>query len=336
MFLRCCETREGTTQEREIRVKQQRHAAAKMGKDLNGSEGGYPVGALPMETRLFIDNEFVDEHDGTHFDTVDPTNGKVIAKIQEAGKLDVDRAVKAAAKAFPSWSETTGPVRAQCLHKLADLMEKHIDQLAEVESLDNGKPKHIAKNVDIRLCIKVYHYYAGWADGKIQGKHIPISSLNETPANWLCYQRREPVGVCGQIIPWNFPLAMFSWKIGPAMAAGCTVVIKTSEKTPLTGLLMGHLIKEAGFPPGVINILSGYGPTTGDMIVRHEMIDKVAFTGSGVTAEKILVAAAQSGMKKVTTELGGKSPLIVCKDADLDQAIEVAQLGLFLNAVHTR
>ncbi|CEL95933.1 unnamed protein product [Vitrella brassicaformis CCMP3155] len=304
-----------------------------MANEMNGTVAveSLPVSGLPLETRLFIDNEFVDEHDGTHFDTSDPTNAKVIARVQEAGKDDVDRAVKAASRAFEGWSQSSGAFRAQCLNRLADLMDKHMDQLAEMESLDNGKPLTKAKEIDVPFSLAVYRYYAGWADGKLDGKQIPISAGNAS-ANWLCYQRREPIGVCGQIIPWNFPLAMFSWKVAPAVAAGCTVVIKTSEKTPLTGLMMGHLCKEAGFPPGVINILSGHGPTTGEYIVRHPMVDKVAFTGSVDTAQKVLLAAAQSGMKKVTTELGRKSPLIVCKDADLDQALTVAHEGLFFNA----
>jgi len=194
-----------------------------------------------------------------------------------------------------------------------------------MESIDNGKPKSIALAVDVAMTVKCYRYYAGWADGKITGQTIPIEG------NYFCYTRHEPVGVVGQIIPWNFPLLMQAWKLGPALAAGCTIVMKSSEKTPLTALMIGKLIVEAGFPAGVVNILSGFGPTAGQAIARHPGIDKVAFTGSSGVGHKIMQYCAESNLKRVSLELGGKSPLIIFEDADLDRAVEVAQVGLFFN-----
>jgi len=290
------------------------------------SSGGIEVGKLPVETRLFINNEFCDGV-GAAFDTINPATEEVNATVQEAGKADVDRAVKAAHKAFDSWSCADPAFRRDCLNRLADLVMKHADQLADIESRDNGKPRHIARHVDIPLVANVFRYYAGWAD-KIQGKSIPLTVNSD---KYLAFTRHEPVGVVGQIIPWNFPLAMFSWKIGPAMATGCTTVLKTSEKTPVTGAMMGHLVREAGFPEGVINILSGWGTTTGHQIAVHPLVDKLAFTGSTKTAMRILEASRETGLKRTSLELGGKSPLIVFKDADLDQALDIAELGLFFN-----
>ena len=207
---------------------------------------------------------------------------------------------------------------------LADPIEKHADELARLESLDNGKPYQVAKAADLPLTIACYRYYAGWAD-KIQGKTIPIAG------NYFCYTRHEPVGVVGQIIPWNFPLLMQAWKLGPALAAGNTVVLKPAEQTPLTALRVGELILEAGFPEGVVNILPGYGPTAGAAIAWHHGIDKVAFTGSTEVGHLIMEAAAKTNLKRVTLELGGKSPNIVFADADMDQAIEGAHFALFFN-----
>jgi len=202
-------------------------------------------------------------------------------------------------------------------------MEKNIDRLSEVESLNNGKPVHIAKYVDVTACIKVYRYYAGFAD-KICGKTLPIEGEN------FGFTLKEPVGVVGAIIPWNFPLLMQCWKLGPALTVGCTVVIKLSEKTPLTGLMMGELFKEAGFPPGVVNIINGH-VEAGEAIATHLKIDKLSFTGSTAIGKHVAQLAAKSNLKKVTLELGGKSPLVICADADLNQAMEAAHLGLFLN-----
>merc|ERR1719440_204268 len=293
----------------------------------NGAQPPVAVKGLPMETRLFINNEFVSAKAGKTFKSINPRTEEVIAEFQCAEQADVDAAVDAAEKAFKTWKKSSGSERRDMLLKLADLVEKHRDQLAEMESMDNGKPKHVADGVDIGFVIECYKYYAGWAD-KGGGKVI---NTTRDSGSTLALTLHEPIGVCGQIIPWNFPLLMQAWKIGPAMAMGCTVVMNLSEKTPLTGMMMCHLIKEAGFPPGVVNMLNGPG-ATGDMIARHMDIAKVAFTGSSAVGHKIIVAAGQTNMKKVTLELGGKSPLIICKDADLDQAAVAAHVGLFINA----
>jgi len=289
-------------------------------------KNGKTKGRLTRQTQLFINNEFVDAQSGKTFDTINPRTEEVICSVQEAGAADVDLAVAAAAEAFKTWKDSDGSLRRNLLLKLADLMEKHQDQLAELEALDNGKPEHVAKGVDIMFCIECYRYYAGWAD-KVCGKTIP---LTQGTASNLCYTRHEPVGVVGQIIPWNFPLLMQAWKLGPALAMGCTVVMKLSEKTPLSGLLMCQLIREAGYPPGVVNILNGPG-IVGEFIVRHMSVKKVAFTGSTAVGHKIVKMAAESNLKKVSVELGGKSAIIVCKDADLDQAVMASHVGLWIN-----
>jgi aldehyde dehydrogenase (NAD+) len=283
--------------------------------------------ALTQETRLFINNEFVDAKSGKKFKTVNPATEEVICEVQEAGQEDVNAAVAAAKTAFKTFKKSNGCDRRDMLLKLADLVEKNRKQLSELESLDNGKPAHVADGVDIGFVIECYRYYAGFADK--QGGKV-INTTRDT-AGTFAFTRHEPIGVCGMIIPWNFPLLMQAWKLGPALAMGCTVVMKLSEKTPLTGMMMCHLIKEAGFPPGVVNMLNGPG-ATGDMMARHMDISKIAFTGSSAVGHKIIVAAGESNMKKVTLELGGKSPLIICKDADLDQAAVAAHVGLFINA----
>jgi aldehyde dehydrogenase (NAD+) len=285
-----------------------------------------PPARLTQETKLFINNEFVDAKSGKKFNTVNPATEEIIAEIHSAGPDDVNAAVAAAKTAFKTWKKSNACDRRDMLLKLADLVEKHRDQLAELESLDNGKAVHIANGVDIGFVIECYRYYAGWAD-KMGGKVINTS---RDSASTFAFTRHEPIGVVGQIIPWNFPLLMQAWKLAPALAMGCTCVMKLSEKTPLSGLMMCHLIKEAGFPPGVVNILNGPG-ATGDIIARHMDIAKVAFTGSSAVGHKIVVAAGESNLKKVTLELGGKSPLIICKDADLDQAAVSAHIGLFIN-----
>jgi aldehyde dehydrogenase (NAD+) len=214
--------------------------------------------------------------------------------------------------------------RGLLLFRLADLIEKNADELAKLESLDNGKPYSVAGAADLPLTIACYRYYAGWAD-KVQGKTIPISG------NYFCYTRHEPVGVVGQIIPWNFPLLMQAWKLAPALATGNTIVLKPAEQTPLSALRVGELLLEAGFPEGVVNILPGYGPTAGAAIARHMDVDKVAFTGSTEVGHLIMEEAARSNLKRVTLELGGKSPNIVFADADMDQAVEGAHFALFFN-----
>src|SRR5712691_6624970 len=214
--------------------------------------------------------------------------------------------------------------RGRLINKLADLIEKNKDELAALESLDNGKPLNDAKAADLPLTIDCYRYYAGWAD-KNHGKTIPINGP------YFCYTRHEPVGVCGQIIPWNFPMLMQAWKWGPALAAGCTSVLKPAEQTPLTALRVAQLAQEAGFPDGVINVVPGYGPTAGAALSGHMNVDKIAFTGEYTTGQIIMKAAAESNLKRVTLELGGKSPNVVFADADLDAAVEGSYFGLFFN-----
>jgi len=218
--------------------------------------------------------------------------------------------------------------RRDLLLKLADLIERDREYLEELEALDNGKPLgregQYGTTADVYLAIQQYRYYAGWAD-KIQGKTIPVEG------NFFCYTRIEPVGVCGCIIPWNFPLVMQAWKMAPALATGNCVVLKTSEKTPLSALHVSKLVKEAGFPPGVVNTLSGFGPTAGTHLARHPQVDKIAFTGSTAVGHKIQQYSAESNLKRVSLELGGKSPMIVLDDADVDLAVSAAHVGLFLN-----
>lgn len=244
--------------------------------------------------------------------------------VHEATEKDVDIAVEAARKAFKgAWKGVIPSERGRLLTRLADLLERDMDTVAAIEALDNGKAFHIAKG-DVALSANCIRYYGGWAD-KIVGQTI------DTSPGSLTYTRHEPVGVCGQIIPWNFPLLMWAWKIGPAISTGNTVVLKTAEQTPLSALYVARLVKEAGFPPGVINIISGFGRVAGAAIAAHMDIDKVAFTGSTLVGRQILQVAAKSNLKKVTLELGGKSPNIVFPDADLEDAIKYVNLGIYFN-----
>ncbi|KAK7052618.1 aldehyde dehydrogenase [Favolaschia claudopus] len=283
-------------------------------------------GKVSFPTGLFIGGEFRDGGDKTTIDVVNPTTGKVLTSIPEATAKDVDEAVKVAQKAFETvWGlNTSGAARGDLLNKLAQLMEKNADELSAIEAVDNGKTFTWAKNVDISFSIATIKYYAGWAD-KISGQTI------ETDEKKLIYTRHEPIGVVGQIIPWNFPLLMFAWKVAPALATGNVIVLKPSEFTPLTALRMCSLIKEAGFPPGVVNVLVGYGQTVGQAISEHMDIQKVAFTGSTLVGRKVMAAAASSNLKNVTLELGGKSPNIIFDDADLEQAVGWAAHGVFWN-----
>ncbi|KAJ7071267.1 aldehyde dehydrogenase domain-containing protein [Mycena amicta] len=284
---------------------------------------GY-VGKSSFPTGVFIGGQFLKSQ--STIDVINPSTGQLITKIDEATPQHVDEAVKAAQKAFDSeWGlNASGEKRAELLNKLALLMERDADELAAIEALDNGKTITWARNVDVASSISTIKYYAGWAD-KITGQTI------ETDEKKLAYTRHEPIGVVGQIIPWNFPLLMCSWKLGPALATGNTVVLKPSEFTPLTALKMCSLIKEAGFPDGVVNILVGYGNTVGQAISEHMDIQKIAFTGSTLVGRKIMAAAANSNLKNVTLELGGKSPNIIFDDADLDQAVAWAAHGVFWN-----
>ncbi|MEH2365490.1 aldehyde dehydrogenase family protein [Nostoc sp.] len=277
-------------------------------------------------TQLLINNEWVEGVSGKRFETINPATGEVICDVAEAEASDIDRAVEAARKAFTTgdWTQMSATRRGELLYKLADLIEQNKEELARLETLDNGKPLNESLNVDLPLVISIYRYYAGWAD-KIQGKTIPINGP------YFCYTRHEPVGVVGQIIPWNFPLVLQACKMAPALATGNTLILKPAEQTPLSALRIGELILEAGFPPGVVNILPGYGPTTGGAIARHMNIDKVTFTGSVEVGRLILEAAAHSNLKRVTYHLSGKSPNIIFADADIEQAVEGAHLALFFN-----
>jgi aldehyde dehydrogenase (NAD+) len=282
------------------------------------------TGEYEQPTGLFINNEFVKGTDGKTFEVINPTDESVICSVHEATEKDVDIAVSAARKAFEgAWSKVTPGDRGKMLFKLADLFEKNIGTLAAVESLDNGKSITMAMG-DVGACAGCLRYYGGWAD-KIEGKVI------DTTPDTFNYTKKEPIGVCGQIIPWNFPLLMWAWKIGPAIACGNTVVIKTAEQTPLSALVAAKLIVEAGFPPGVINVISGFGKIAGAALSSHMDVDKVAFTGSTVVGRQIMKAAAGSNLKKVTLELGGKSPNIVFEDADIDNAISWVNFGIFFN-----
>lgn len=277
------------------------------------------------QTQLFIDGQWVDAASGKTFETIHPATEEVIANVAEGDAEDIDRAVKAARRAFDEgpWRTMDARDRGKLMHRLADLIEEELDYLAALETLDNGKPISDARTADIPLVVDYLRYYAGWCD-KIQGETIPIRG------DYFCYTRREPVGVVGQIIPWNFPALMAAWKWGPALAAGCTIVMKPAEQTPLTCLRMAQLAKEAGFPDGVINVVPGYGPTAGAALVAHPDVDKIAFTGEGSTA-KIIQRSAVETFKRVTFELGGKSPNVVFADADLDAAVAGAHFALYFN-----
>ncbi len=276
--------------------------------------------------KLFINGKWVNSISGKTFATLNPATGQEICQVAEADSADVDLAVKAARKAFESgpWKKMSAAERGRRINKLADLMEKNLPALAALESLDNGKPLRDSLNADLPLSIKAYRYYAGWCD-KTHGKTIPVEG------EYFCYTKHEPVGVVGQIIPWNFPLLMTAWKWAPALATGCTIVLKPAEQTPLTALRMAELAQEADIPDGVINVVPGFGPTAGAAITSHMDIDKVAFTGEGSTGQLVMQAAAKSNLKRVSLELGGKSPNVVFADADLDAAVEGAYFGLFFN-----
>ncbi|GAA5931080.1 hypothetical protein JCM3775_000794 [Rhodotorula graminis] len=287
---------------------------------LNGKEVAVPTG-------IFLDNEWRDAADSSTFEVLNPANGQPIATVAHAKQADVDAAVASSRKAFKStWGLHAGPEeRARLLNKLADLMERDIQFLAELESLNGGKGVRIARDMDLADSIACLRYYAGWA-GKVAGETIETSSTK------LAYTLLEPIGVCGQIIPWNYPVMMWAWKIAPALAAGCTIVMKPSELTPLTALALCNLIAEAGYPAGVVNVVPGLGTTAGAAIAEHLKIDKVAFTGSVATGRRIMEAAAKSNLKKVTLELGGKSPSLVFPSADLEEAANWSALGIFYNS----
>jgi aldehyde dehydrogenase (NAD+) len=277
-----------------------------------------------LVTKNFINNQFVNSVSGKTFPAMNPATGEKLADVQEADKADVDLAVAAATEAFKTWGKSDGQYRCNLLNKLASLIERDTQELAMIESLNNGKPVAVAAAADLPLTVDCFRYYAGWST-KLQGKTIPISG------NYMCMTLHEPVGVCACIIPWNFPLLMLAWKLAPALCCGCTVILKVAEQTPLSALRMAELFVEAGFPPGVVNILAGYGPTAGAALSEHPDVHKVAFTGSTEIGRIILKASASSNLKKVSLELGGKSPMIVLKDANLDKAVELAHFALFFN-----
>jgi len=277
-------------------------------------------------TQNLINGQFVDAVSGKTFPTYDPRTGEVIAHVAEGDAEDINRAVAAARKAFDEgpWPRMTAYERSRILLRFADLVEKHSDELAALETWNNGKPYEQAAKSELPLFVRLFRYYAGWAD-KIHGLTVPADG------DYHVQTLHEPIGVAGQIIPWNFPLVMFAWKVGPALACGNTIVLKTAEQTPLTALFVAKLFHEAGLPPGVLNIVSGFGPTAGAALASHMDVDKLAFTGSTDTGKIVLELAARSNLKPVTLELGGKSPFIVCEDADVDKAVELAHFALFFN-----
>ncbi len=282
---------------------------------------------LTREHRMLIDGRFVPAASGKTFPVYNPATGEVMAHVPEAESEDVDRAVRAARLAFDAgpWTRMSPSERGRMLWKLADLIEQNLEEIAEIESLDNGKPFSVARVADLPLAVDMFRYMAGWAT-KITGSTLSLSAGPDFHA----YTLREPIGVVGQIIPWNFPLLMAAWKLAPALAAGCTVVLKVAEQTPMSMLRVAELIQEAGFPEGVVNILTGYGEGAGAPLAEHPLVDKIAFTGS-TEVGKLIVKAATGNLKKVTLELGGKSPAIVFPDADLERAIPGTANAIFFN-----
>jgi phenylacetaldehyde dehydrogenase len=278
--------------------------------------------------KMMINGQWVDSISGKTFPTYDPATGKVLAQVAEGAAEDINVAVSAARRAFDQgpWRRMTSSERGRLIWKLADLLEQNLEEFAQLESLDNGKPLTVARVADVPLAVDLFRYMAGWTT-KIEGNTIPISPKG---GRYFAYTLREPVGVVGQIIPWNFPLLMAAWKLGPALASGCTVVLKPAEQTPLSALRLGELMQEAGFPEGVVNIVPGYGETAGAALAAHPEVDKVAFTGS-TEVGKLIVQAAAGNLKKVSLELGGKSPNVVFKDADLNTAIPGAASAIFFN-----
>ncbi|XP_050293876.1 aldehyde dehydrogenase, mitochondrial [Anthonomus grandis grandis] len=275
---------------------------------------------------IFINNEWVKSSTGATFPTINPANGKVITEVQRGTKADIDKAVVAANEAFrlgSPWRTLDASERGRLLYKLADLLERDAVYVASLETLDNGKPFTASYSVDVAMAIKTLRYMAGWAD-KDHGKTIPLDGP------YMAYTRHEPVGVCGQITPWNFPLLMTAWKIAPALAMGNTVVLKPAEQTPLTSLYIAELCKEAGIPPGVVNVVPGYGDA-GAALVENLDVDKIAFTGSTEVGKLIQRNSGAGNLKRVTLELGGKSPNIILADVDIEKAVEAAHSAVYFN-----
>src|ERR1700723_3414739 len=286
-------------------------------------------GYVGKSHKMLINGKWMDAASGKTFPTYNPATGEVLSNVAEGDKEDINRAVKAARAAFETgaWSKISHSDRSRMIWKLADLLEQHLEEFAQLESLDNGKALKVARAADVPLAIDHFRYYAGWAT-KIEGNTIPFSGAPQ--GKYFAYTLREPIGVVGQIIPWNFPLLMAAWKLAPALACGCTVVLKPAEQTPLSALRLGELITEAGFPDGVVNIIPGYGETAGAALAAHMDVDKIAFTGS-TEVGKLIVHAATGNLKKVSLELGGKSPNVVFKDADIDASIAGAASAIFFN-----
>jgi phenylacetaldehyde dehydrogenase len=281
--------------------------------------------------QLLINGEWVKAKSEQTFQTHNPATGELLAECAQADEVDIDRAVRAARRAFETgpWPAMTASERGRLIWRLGDLVTEHLEELAELETLDNGKPISVTRAVDVPLTAELFHYMAGWAN-KLEGNTIPLSVPYTPGAMYHAYTLREPLGVVGQIVPWNFPLLMASWKLGPALAGGNTVVFKPAEHTPLTALRLGELIMEAGFPEGVVNIVPGPGPIAGEALAAHPDVDKIAFTGSTAVGKRI-IEAAKGNLKKVTLELGGKSPNVVFADADMDLAIPGAASAIFFN-----
>ncbi|MFB3073323.1 MAG: aldehyde dehydrogenase family protein, partial [bacterium] len=287
---------------------------------------------LASPRKLLIDGRWADAASGKTFPVYNPATGDELARVAEGDREDIDRAVDAARKAFEEgpWRRMTPSERGRIIWKIGDLILENLDELAELDSIDNGKPLGVAKVADVPLAADLFHYMAGWAT-KIEGSTIPISVPYARGAKFHAFTTREPIGVVGQIIPWNFPLLMAAWKLGPALATGNAIVLKPAEQTPLSALRLGEIIQEAGMPDGVVNIVPGYGETAGAALAAHDGVDKIAFTGS-TEVGKLIVQAATGNLKKVTLELGGKSPNIVFKDSpDLDAAIAGVASAIFFN-----
>lgn len=293
-----------------------------------GSDAAKFIG---KKKKLYVDGKWIEAVSGKTFNVIDPATGQVFDQVPAGDKADVDRAVMAARRAFDDgpWASMTPADRGKLVWRLGDLVEKHADEIAQIEALDNGKPVNDARFGDVAFSYELLRYMAGWST-KITGQTIPLSS----GAPFHAYTLREPVGVCGQIVPWNFSFMMAVWKIAPALAAGCTVVLKPAEQTPLTALRLAELVEEVGFPVGVFNVVTGFGETAGAALTSHPGVDKIAFTGSTEVGRKILTAA-QGNLKKVSLELGGKSPMIVFPDADLEKTIPAVASGIFYNMGQT-
>lgn len=286
---------------------------------------------LASPKKLLINGQWLDSQSGKHFDVFDPATDQVIAKVAQGDAADVELAVKAAREAFDNgpWSKMTASHRSRLIWRISELIEENAEELAQLETLDNGKPLAVAKAADVALAADMFRYMAGWAT-KIEGNTIPLNVPYAPGGEFHAFTLKEPVGVVGQIIPWNFPLLMAAWKLGPALATGCTIILKPAEQTPLSAIRLGELIQQAGIPDGVVNIVTGFGETAGAAIASHDQIDKVAFTGS-TEVGKLIIGAATGNLKKVTLELGGKSPNVIYDDANIDMAIGGAADAIFFN-----